>query len=303
MKILVLGATGMLGSMVYHFLKNNSDFEMQGSYSTRIPDRLSDDRLINLSLNNYSDLAAVSEHIKSYKYDYVINCIGIIKQRQHQFNTNDYERKSVLVNAVFPNYLADISETRIIQIATDCVYSGKVGWYNENDEYDCFDIYGKTKALGEVNSENYLNIRCSIIGPEMIGHLSLMDWFLLNKSHDVRGYIDHIWNGVTTLQFAQLCMNILEKDMFDKLRSKNHILHYIQNLPVSKYQLLLLLKDVFSSNICVSPSLSGFPINRTLSSIHLPQGFQDMRSAVESLGSYIMQYQEFFTDHGVLLYG
>jgi len=99
---------------------------------------------------------------------------------------------------------------KVLQIATDCVYSGKTGNYDEAAKHDALDVYGKTKSLGEVNARHVLNIRCSIIGPELKGRLSLLEWFLSQPTGArVNGYAHHQWNGITTLQFAELCVMLM----------------------------------------------------------------------------------------------
>ena len=100
----------------------------------------------------------------------------------------------------------------MIQIATDCVYSGKTGGYNEDSLHDALDAYGKTKSLGEVRSSTFLNIRSSIIGPEINHKVLLLEWFLKQpKGAVLNGFSNHLWNGVTTLQFAELCLTIIKK--------------------------------------------------------------------------------------------
>jgi len=303
MKILVLGSTGMLGSMVTHYLKNKTEHDVYGSCSSQLFHTESSDCHVKIALNCFRDIEKALRVIEDGNYDYIINCIGVIKQRSCDLTANEYEKKSVLVNALFPNALTEIQTTRVLQIATDCVYSGKAGWYSESDEADYFDTYARTKSLGEVRSENLLNIRCSIIGPEISRHLSLMDWFLLNPNQVVNGYIDHLWNGVTTLQFAQLCAEIIEKGSFEKLRDLNHTIHYVKNLPVSKYELLMICKDVFNREVIVNPVFSGYPINRTLTSIYMNNTLLDMRIAVEDLSSYMKEYSTYYPKHEVLLNG
>jgi dTDP-4-dehydrorhamnose reductase len=121
------------------------------------------------------------------------------------------------VNALFPHRLAEAAQAascHVLQIATDCVYSGAKGNYQEPDPHDALDVYGKSKSLGEVKSEYMHHIRCSIIGPEPYTKVSLLEWFRGQaKSATVKGFTNHEWNGVTTLEFAKVCHGIIKSRM------------------------------------------------------------------------------------------
>src|SRR6188768_1202155 len=192
-RVIVLGATGMLGSMVCSYLKRNSDFEVVGTTRGTFDAR---------------KFVAGETQKEELRADTIINCIGVIKPF-----CKDTDRQGVIhaieVNALFPHRLAAEAKrvgARVIQIATDCVYSGAKGDYIETDAHDALDVYGKSKSLGEVFDGSLLNIRCSIIGPELKSKSSLLEWCLSNRDGaTLSGFAHHRWNGVTTLQFAQLC--------------------------------------------------------------------------------------------------
>jgi dTDP-4-dehydrorhamnose reductase len=209
MKVLILGSTGMLGSMVSDYLSAKD-------------------------LDITKPLRGDLEKTNFDRYDYIINCIGIIKQKLN--DTKD----AIVVNSIFPYTISEVApEAKIIQIATDCVYSGKdVGYYKENDEHNAIDVYGKTKSLGEVDARNFYNIRTSIIGPDK-SNVSLLEWFLSRKGI-VKGYCRHYWNGVTTLHFAKLCYAIIDND-----RKLPNLLHFVPKDIVSKYELLKIFADKF----------------------------------------------------------
>src|SRR5262249_51893972 len=151
-------------------------------------------------------------------------------------NAAEVER-AVDVNASFPHRLARAAEqtgTRVIQIATDCVYSGTRGQYIEANEHDARDVDGKTKSLGEVNSPAVHHLRCSIIGPELKGHASLLDWFTRQpRGASVRGFLNHRWNGVTTLQYGRICRGIIRQQM-----ALPRLIHVVPADVVSKADLL-----------------------------------------------------------------
>ena len=255
-RILVLGSSGMLGSMVYGYLRKNSAFQVTGT--TR---EVFDAEAFVAGVPQKQQLDA----------DYVVNCIGVIKP----FCKDDDAagvRRAIAVNAVFPHKLAAATAARgarVIQIATDCVYSGGKGQYVETDAHDALDVYGKTKSLGEVFDKTLLNVRCSIIGPELKNRVSLLEWFLGNKDGaELKGFTHHRWNGVTTLQFAKLCERIMETPgLYERLLATSHVHHFLPNSTVDKYQLLCLMNEVFGRKMTIRPVGDvGPPIDRTLAS-------------------------------------
>jgi len=149
--------------------------------------------------------------------DYVINCIGVIKPHILEDSAASRER-ALLINGVFPyalDALADDLGFKIIQIATDCVFSGVKGKYLETDLHDAVDTYGKTKSLGEVPSGNMMNLRVSIIGPEAGRSTSLFEWVRNQpENSEINGYSDHDWNGVTSKGFARICRGLIENNGF-----------------------------------------------------------------------------------------
>jgi dTDP-4-dehydrorhamnose reductase len=159
---------------------------------------------------------------------------------------------------------------RVIQIATDCVFSGSRGNYTESDPHDPLDAYGKTKSLGEVQSPNVLHIRCSIIGPELKRASSLLGWFLKQPpGATLQGFAHHEWNGVTTLQFARLCSSLIRGGTarFDALRNVSSVHHFVPNVAVNKHELLQLFARVFEHPVVIERTdASGPPVRRTLSS-------------------------------------
>ena len=196
--------------------------------------------------------------------DYVVNCIGLIKHRMNDAVAAD-RLEAVRVNSAFPYELAALSERhgfRVIQIATDCVYAGTRGSYDEISDHDALDVYGKTKSLGEVPQQLFLNIRCSIIGREVSGATSLVEWLLSQPvDGEIRGYLDHEWNGVTTDTFAKLVVGLV------RTRSElSGAHHFVPADSMNKSDLSRLILDVFGrKDVTVVPTVTGRPVNRTLS--------------------------------------
>lgn len=242
----------MLGSMVYNYL----------SKSFTQTDGLEREKFdAEKFLTNPTDYSFFLD------FDYLINCIGIIKP---YCKDNDPEgvKKAIRINALFPHELAKFcrgSNIKIIQIATDCVFSGRDGNYDEDSPHDALDVYGKTKSLGEVLAGNFLNVRCSVVGPELKNNLGLLGWFLTqSKKSKLKGFINHKWNGVTTLQFAQLCQKIMENDTFYRLIKTSNVFHFCPNNTQTKYDLLLLFNKVFGKEAEIEKAEAPEPKDLTL---------------------------------------
>lgn len=242
MKIAILGATGMLGSMVLNVFKETTDYEL---IATAREERDFDNqfvwRLLDAQTSTIETLAEVIQDC-----NWVINCIGIIKPYIHDDNAFEIQQ-AIEVNSLFPCKLAKAAEltgTKVIQIATDCVYDGKKGKYLETDTHNALDVYGKTKSLGEVYSKNVMNLRCSIIGPEKRGKTSLLEWFLNQpKNAKLNGFSNHLWNGISTYHFAKICTGVIKNDF-----EFNHIQHIVPADFVSKAQMLHDFKEIFGRN-------------------------------------------------------
>lgn len=219
--IQILGSTGMLGSMV---AKTWPEARV-------IPREVLDAE--NPSYDWYKD------------GDWVINCIGKIKP--HCGNIE----KAISVNALFPHTLP----AKTIQIATDCVYSGRKGNYVETDEHDALDVYGKTKSLGETTFIR--NLRCSIIGPEIKNHISLLDWFL--KQDRANGFTNHLWNGITTYHFAKIIKGAVSEGI--QLPPLQHI---VPADKVTKAQLLKIIAKAYGKKISITEVEAPEAIDRTL---------------------------------------
>jgi len=293
MNILVFGATGMLGSMVYSYFKKSTKFSVHGTYYNESEIGPFDKQELEKFDASNQMIEQFDSIFNKFRPDYIINCIGIINRY-----CNTGKRKDVLnavnVNAIFPSILSEYCEesgnTKIIQIATDCVYDGEKGGYIESDSHNPEDVYGKTKSLGEIIADNFLNIRCSIIGPEINNFNSLFEWFISQKPNStVSGYNHHSWNGVTTLQFAQYCEDIIEKNIFGIIRKNTPVIHFTPNETVTKYRLLTIFSKVFCKK-CVIRKIDniGKPIKRDLDSEVLPIKVKTrMEEAILNLKIYL----------------
>lgn len=274
--VLVFGATGMLGSMIYRYLKTDHRLKVLGSSRERREDLT--------YFNVYKGFEDFSLDLKNIGY--VINCIGITKPYCHDKNISEV-KNTIAVNSLFPYTLAELASKtgfKVIQIASDGVYAGTKGGYLEDSAHDAVDAYGKTKSMGEVMSGSFLNIRCSIIGPEIYNKVFLLEWFLKQpKNAAINGFSNHFWNGVTTLQFAELTREIILQEKFDILISESHVHHFTPNDTVSKYELLSLFNKVFDKDMVIKKCRDGErSVNRTLGSRYKSISYFYQNSTIEN---------------------
>jgi len=184
--------------------------------------------------------------LKKIRPDFIVNCVGIVKQR-------DEARMAIpgiTINSLLPHKLAAFAEGwggRVIHPSTDCVFDGRRGGYTEADMSNAEDLYGKSKFLGELQCENGLTLRTSIIGRELAEHRSLLDWFLAQEGKTVRGFRRVIYSGVTTIQLAAVVALIIRK--YPTL----HGLYQVVSVPISKHELLGLIRDAYNLNVTITP--------------------------------------------------
>ena len=237
-KILLFGSTGMAGHVIYYYLKSIGCYEII-DVSYRV--KLTKDTLI-VDVNNKE---LVKEAIYLNKPDLIINCIGVLIK-----GSKDHPDNAIYINAYFPHLLkkyADEVGAKLIHLSTDCVFSGKKGRYTESDFRDEDGVYGRSKALGEIINEKDLTLRTSIIGPELKQNgEGLFHWFM-SQTGEINGYINVIWNGITTLELAK-AIDIAVK------QEKVGIAHLTNGSTINKFDLLGLFKEIWKRNdITINP--------------------------------------------------
>jgi dTDP-4-dehydrorhamnose reductase len=278
-RVLILGSTGMLGNAVLTEFKKNDEIEL--TFTSR-------DK--SLGENFSVEQGNLKDIVDKCRPNWIINCIGLINSYIHENDKKSIELARV-VNEKFPQQILDATEkhdSRIIQIATDCVYSGIKGEYSETDLKDPVDAYGLSKSRGEVLDDRFMHLRCSIIGRDARSSRSLLEWFLSNEAGArVSGYVDHFWNGITTDAFARICMGIIRDDLF-----KSGVSHQVPENSVNKYQLLQLFQERFNRNdLEIVPVNTNQGINRTISTIFEYENEQRWKSAgyerIPSIGALV----------------
>jgi dTDP-4-dehydrorhamnose reductase len=287
-KIAVFGSTGMLGSALTRLLQSKFEtiFEFNRSGTSVTGKNFT--KQIDIT-TNYN----IEESLNGLEIDYIVNCIGLIKQLIQENSSNSIDLAN-RINFQFPqnlNSYASIFEIPLIQIGTDCVFSGKCGQYSENDPHDPIDLYGITKSLGEKSSDFSMIIRCSIVGKELKSTNSLMGWILSQPyGATINGYTNHMWNGVTTLHFAQIVAGIIQNNNY-----KPGVSHLVPKDILSKYELIeLIVKNFGRDDLLVSKFEAVESIDRSLISVDSERnrrmwqegGYNEIPSIGQMLSTY-----------------
>lgn len=258
MRILVLGASGMLGNAMLRYLHANGE-DVRGTVrSQRAAQSLPDEtRPLLIDGVDVAQQDSLVAGLAKAKPDVVINCIGIVKQLASAENP----LVAVPVNTLLPHRLAQLcalAGARLIHISTDCVFSGNKGMYTEDDIPDAQDLYGRSKLLGEVDCPHAITLRTSIIGRELNGSRSLVDWFL-SQTDAVMGYRRAIYSGLPTVELARvICEFVLP-------RPELHGLYHVSSDPISKLDLLGVLAKTYERSIQITPD-DELVIDRSLDS-------------------------------------
>jgi len=201
MRFLILGCNGMAGHMISLFLKERGHDVLGFARSKS--------KLVDSVVGDATDAAFVKELVGVNKFDCIINCIGLL----NQFAENN-KAGAAYLNAFFPHQLAQFTagtNTQVIHMSTDCVFSGKRGQYTEDDLRDGATFYDRSKALGELDDDKNLTLRNSIVGPDINPKgIGLLNWFM-QQHGEVSGYTGAMWTGQTTLQLAKT-MEIAAKE-------------------------------------------------------------------------------------------
>jgi len=271
-KVLILGVTGMLGSAVYGILKD--DFNLILTIRDKNKIKLLEDSFGKIHKHIFLDFDVEkiyddflnkkgykSEYLLKFlekvgEIDYVINAIGV---------TIPFSLKNpaltFFINGAFPHIMANIFGEKLIHITTDCVYNGKEDFsYTEKSLKTPIDVYGLSKSLGE--PINCLTIRTSIIGQELEGHTGFLDWFLQQEGKEITGFAEHYWNGITTKEFGKLCHKIMSNpELYPKIG-----LYHVFSTTVSKYEMLLKLKEKFKINCTIKEDHEN-KLNRTMTTV------------------------------------
>ncbi len=254
MRILILGANGMIGRAMFKVLSQKSDWHVSGSVRLKkFEGDFSGEIFLECDLSSPDNLLQL---FSKSKPDIVVNCVGLTK---HLPSGND-PISAITMNALLPHRLVEVCAVlgaRLIHVSTDCVFSGKAGSYREDDVTDAVDVYGKTKALGEVTGEHVVTLRTSTIGHEYGTQHGLLEWFLGQKECD--GFRHAIFSGLPTYEFARVVRDIV---------IPNHSLkglYHVGAAAIDKLSLLKIISSTYKKEIKINVN-EKFRIDRSFNS-------------------------------------
>lgn len=279
MRVLIVGGLGMLGHKVWQLFQTRFEtWVTVRRRHARFEAFIGADpgRIFQVDVTVLDELQRVLESVRP---DAVVNCVGIIKQLAAARDPI----ASLEINALFPHRLLNLCRSvgaRLIHVSTDCVFSGRLGKRKEGDPSDAEDLYGRSKFLGEIDSDAGLTLRTSIIGRELEGTSGLVEWFLSNRGGSVNGYSDAIFSGLTTIELANVIGRVI-----DTRRPWGGLWH-VSAEAISKLDLLTLLNEEFDAGVTIRPSAE-LQIDRSLDSSRFREetGWvaRDWRSAIAEM--------------------
>ena len=234
-----------------------------------------------------NDSSLLKEIIGDGEYDAIINCIGVLNEKAE---SNKHE--AVYLNSYIPHFLAYLTremKTKVIQMSTDCVFSGRTGGYNENSLRDGESFYDRSKALGELDNKKDLTFRNSIIGPDINEKgIGLFNWFM-KQEDDIEGFTEAIWTGVTTLTLAKAMVKAISDDL-------SGIYNLVNNVPVSKYDLLSLFNKNFKNNEIVIKKNDSVKADKSLINNREDFDFKvpSYQEMIEEMREWIYNHRELY---------
>lgn len=268
-RVLVLGASGMLGNAVLRLFVQSPGCEVFGSVRatstiSSFPKELHAKIITGVDVENSDSLTTLFAKVRP---DVVINCVGLVKQLAEA----DDALSAIPINALLPHRLARLSEVagaRLVHLSTDCIFSGAKGMYSESDLPDAKDLYGRSKYLGEVDYQHAITLRTSIIGHELCGSRSLVNWFLAQEGC-VKGFRSAIFSGLPTVEIARLIRDYVIP------HPELHGLYHVSAEPINKYDLLKLVAKEYGKVIDIQAD-EQLVIDRSLDSTRFRQatGYQ-----------------------------
>ncbi|PKO38922.1 MAG: NAD(P)-dependent oxidoreductase [Betaproteobacteria bacterium HGW-Betaproteobacteria-18] len=268
MKILVLGASGMLGNAMLRILSEDAAHEVFGTARSALVRRhfaapLAAKIICGIDVENIDSLARLFGELRP---QLVVNCIGLVKQ----LSNADDPLQALPINALLPHRLARLCallDARLVHVSTDCVFDGSQGNYRETDRSNADDLYGRSKYLGEVAYQHTITLRTSIIGHELDGAHGLVNWFLAQERR-VKGYRRAIFSGLPTVELARVVRDVVlpRTDLFG--------LYHVAAAPIAKYELLKLVAEAYRKVIDIEPD-DNVLIDRSLdaSRFHAATGY------------------------------
>lgn len=297
-RVAVLGSTGMLGSTLTRVLTDEIGgvIEFNRSGKSLI---LSND-VVRIDVKENINFEKVFQNVK---VDYIFNAIGLIKQLIDEKNPEDL-KNAITINSDFAVSLNNFSlraGIKVIQIGTDCVFSGNSGSYSESSKFSPTDVYGKSKNAGELGSTDSMILRSSIIGIEQTRSASLLSWVLSQpRGATINGFTNHLWNGLTTLHFSRIVSGIIKSDSFSP-----GIIHVVPRDVVSKFELLRIIAKSFNRNdLIINEFCTDISIDRSLITMDNTRNTKLWNSAgspeAPSISEMVSSYAKWLSENKLL---
>lgn len=284
MKFFICGCNGMAGHTISLYLQERGH-EVYGF-------DLCKSKYIKSFAGNAFDTETIAKAIKEGKYDTVINCIGVLNQFAEQNHA-----LAAFLNSYFPHFLAKTTEgtnTQVIHMSTDCVFSGKKGSYTEDDLRDGTTFYDRSKALGELEDDKNITLRNSIVGPDINPKgIGLLNWFMQQKD-EINGYTKAMWTGQTTLQLA--------KTMEAAAKEKAHGLYNtVPDHSISKCDLCGLFNKYLRNNQITIHPIEGVNADKSLKRTRFEFGYliPDYEQMVAEMAEWIFKHKDMYPHYNL----
>lgn len=284
MKFLICGCNGMAGHTISLYLKEQGHevfgFDIKKS------------NLIDSVAGNAMDRDFVKELVHRGNFDAIINCIGILNEA-----AEEYKATATYLNSYWPHFLAELTantETQVIHMSTDCVFSGKRGEYTESDMPDGETFYDRSKALGELNDKKNLTLRNSIVGPDINPNgIGLLNWFM-KQEKSINGYTKAMWTGQTTLQLA--------KTMEYAAKTRAHgLVNAVPPVSISKHDLLKLFSKYLKNNEIKIKAVEGVNSDKSLKRTNFEMDYliPDYDTMVKELAEWMKAHKHLYPHYDI----
>lgn len=280
-RLLVLGSNGMAGHVItFYFEQKTGEYEVDNICHSR---KLND-KSVQLDLSNINEFESF---LDKNQYDYIINCVGVLNQYAENFKD-----KAILINSFLPRFLEkkySNSETKIIHLSTDCVFSGKQGGYTESSFRDGDTFYDRTKILGELNNDKDLTIRTSIIGPDInVNGIGLFNWFM-KTTGTINGYANAFWTGITTIELAKAIEESIKQEI-------TGLYHVVAKHKINKFDLLNLFKDVFNKEDVIIQRFEDFYLDKSLINTREDFNFNvcDYKQMIDEMRTWTFEHKDLY---------
>lgn len=282
MRFLVCGCNGMAGHTISLYLKEHGHFVFGFDRKKSL--------LIDSVIGDACDMDFVKNLVLAGNYDSVINCIGILNKA-----AEDNKALATYLNSFFPHFLADITkgtDTQIIHMSTDCVFSGEKGSYSEDDYPDGRSFYDRSKALGELIDNKNITLRNSIVGPDINpGGIGLLNWFMQQKD-EINGFTKTMWTGQTTLQLAKTME-------YAAIHRSVGLVNAVPDHSISKHDLCTLFNKYLRTKPVIIHPVDGLAVDKSLyrTNYDFDYSIPDYEDMIKELADWMCTHKSLYSHY------